>query len=183
MKKHIVLMIFFVLFFPTTINASEKLNPNNSHVEAIEVKGNKPLARLRDEYKVASHGVFNTFNTLIDDPDMHYICEKKRLPNSRITSTSCLDAFDIRIRNELFRRELYKSGSLMEKLYRAQASSEMGIAEIKQLKKQKHTLIINLAEQNETFKAALTALRQAKLNYEQAHISKYGSLSSFNNER
>ena len=180
-KYTIVICISFFLFAETYAN--EKYNSSNKNVEVIEIKGQKPLSRLREEYKQAKLAVFETFNALIEDPDMHYICEKRRLPNSRISYTPCQDAFDIRIRDELFTREMNKSGDLITKLYRAQTSSDMGTFEIKRLKNKKDGLVKKLAEENEIFKKALIELSTAKSNYEQAHISKYGTLSRFEEEK
>ena len=163
--------------------ANEKYTSTDNNIEIIEVEGKKPLSLLREEYKAARLALFENFNDLVEESDMHYICERKRLPNSRIFYKPCQNAFDIRIRDELFKSEMHKPGDLMSRLNRAHSSSDMGALEIDRLEEKKSKLIAKLAEENEIFKKALIELIKAKYNYEQKHISQYGSFSRFEEEK
>tara|TARA_R100000687_G_C6437617_1_gene158887 strand:- start:260 stop:808 length:549 start_codon:yes stop_codon:yes gene_type:complete len=179
--KQYYIAFFLAGFFLSNMEsfANEKYTSTDNNIEIIEVEGKKPLSLLRKEYKAASFALFETFNDLVEESDMHYICEKKRLPNSRISYKSCQNAFDIRIRDELFKREMNKHGDLISRLNKAQSSSDMGALEIDRLEEKKSKLIAKLAEENEIFKKALIELSKAKYNYEQEHISQYGSFSKF----
>ncbi|WDT87258.1 hypothetical protein [Alteromonas sp. 009811495] len=156
----------------------------DTQVEVIEVTTSKPLTLLREQYEAATFAVFDTFNTLVGDSDLHYVCEKKKRPNSRLTYTVCQDAFEIRIRNTLFKQKMVsnRSNSFMERASLAQASAEMGTAEIGELEKLKATLVYELAQKNSVFKEALVNLNAAKRKYEEAHVATYGELSSFASE-
>ena len=148
-------------------------------VERIEVIGQRSLAMLLETYKEQQFALFETFNQLIDDPDMHYLCERRRKVNSRLKVTQCVDAFDKRIRDELFRSEMAKPGSPMARLISAQTSSQQGSMEIDKLKHKKDKLVLLLYEQNERFRNVVSDMLEAKRRYEQAHAAKFGAMSEF----
>lgn len=136
-KYYTVVILFLGFLLVSEAKAIEQDIVKYEKVDLIEVMGQKPLARFRDEYNDARLAVFETFNNYVEDTDMHYICARERLINSRIHHTICQNAFDIRIKEELFRREINNSWGLLSRLNRAQTSSFLGTQEMELLKQKR----------------------------------------------
>ncbi len=159
--------------FAQTGDGAEQLNS----VETIEVQGVRPLSFFKEQYELSRVALFDSFNELIEDPDLHYVCKRQRKKNSRMVETVCRDAFDIRIREELFAEEVRHAENLITGIGKGAASAQLGTLEIKELKETKAQLIDELANESEDFRQVIINFNKAKYYYEMAHARKFGALS------
>ncbi|WP_018983623.1 hypothetical protein [Salinimonas chungwhensis] len=148
-------------------------------IEQIEVTGKRPLNLLREEFTLAQHALFDNFNDLIEDPDMHYVCKREKRAGSNTKQKICRDAFDIRIRRELLQEQTTRPGDLMTNASYGMASAEMGSAEIDALKAKKIALMEKLYAENNEFRRTFVHMMKAKQRYEKSHKASFGVASKF----
>lgn len=158
--------------------------PNNDaeqleEIETIEIRGVRPLSFFKKQFELSRIALYDGFNQLIEDPDMHFVCKRQKRKNSRLVETGCKHAFSIRISRELFDMEMRSSETLMEGLSMASASTQLGVSEIEKLTSEKNKMLVKLTEENKAFQQMVVNFNKAKYYYEKAHIDKYGSLSRF----
>lgn len=152
---------------------------DNGSTERIQVIGKRPLSLLKEEFMLAQYALFDTFNTLMEDPDMHYVCTREKRKGSNTRQKVCRDAFDIRIRRELLQEYSARPGDTMENLMLGSASAQLGSEELDTLKAKKLSLIKKLYAENTRFRDSFIEMVTAKQKYEASHQAAFGAASKF----
>lgn len=172
----ILLFLGLTTITPVTIADEPRAEPD---VENIQVIGKRPLPLLKEEFLLAQFALFDTFNSLMDDPDMHYVCTREKRKGSNTRQKVCRDAFDIRIRRELLQEYGARPGDTMENLMLGSASAQLGSKELDTLKAKKLSLIKKLYAENTRFRDSFAKMVTAKQKYEASHQSAFGAASKF----
>lgn len=176
--RAISLSLSLTLLSPLTFAEAQKQRAEPD-VENIQVIGQRPLSLLKEEFMLAQYALFDTFNTLMEDPDMHYVCSREKRKGSNTRQKVCRDAFDIRIRRELLQEYSNRPGNVMENLNIGSASAQLGSKELETLKARKLTLMKKLYSENAQFRDSFIKMVTAKQKYEASHQRTFGSTSKF----
>lgn len=168
------------LVFSTSSETSaneETISPKlDDDIETIEVVGQRPYRFFKSEFKLKKELLFSTFNDLVEDKDMHFVCKKERVAGSHLKQEECLNAFEFRIRQEIYDDAIRRGESSSA----AAVWSKQGNKELIERRDEKIRLIRELLTTQETFASVAKELKKSEDLYKQAHIAKFGSFSRYN---
>ena len=167
-----------VIALSISVNANSQETDNQSQgMEVVEVYGSKPYQAWKQEFLDSRDEVRNYLNDSISNTDFKIKCRRVSIPNSNFKERVCSSGYDTRIKRKLFEDAFYLGNS---NFYGGQRAADSGSTENRKKREEHLAIIEKIYVEDEKFRELFHKHKQIEVEYQKAHVNKFGSLSQFN---